>query len=95
MTVHVGLLLLTLEIPSAMSLKDKRRVLKSLIDRARRELQVSIAEVGFQNHLRSATIAIAFVGNSQAVIERARAKAELLLSDDPRVNTLEISWEWL
>ncbi len=95
MTVHVGLLLLTIEIPSAMSLKDKRRVLRSLMERARRELRVSIAEVGFQNSLRSATLALAFVGNSRAVIEKARAEAELLLSDDPRVSTLEVSWEWL
>lgn len=95
MTVHVGLLLVTLEIPSAMTLKDKRRVLKSLIERTRKEILVSIAEVGFQNNIRSATLAVAFVGNSRAVIERARVSAEALLVDDPRVTPVEISWEWL
>ncbi len=88
-------MLLTFEIASAMSLKDKRRVMKGLLERARRELRVSIAEVGFQNRMRSATIAVTFVGSARAAIDRARSRAERLLTSDPRANAVEITWEWL
>lgn len=50
------------------SLKDKRAVLRSILDRARARFNISIAEVGAQDSWRRSVIAIAVV-NSQA--ERA------------------------
>ena len=95
MAVHTGLLRITLEFEGANSLKEKRRVIKSLIDRARRQLRVSIAEVGFQNRIRSSEVAIAFVGSNRYGIMRARSRAENLFCSDPRADPIEISWEWL
>lgn len=59
----VGLCTLELYIGEADSLKDKRRVLKSILDRVRSRFNVSIAEVGQQDLWQRATIAFACVSN--------------------------------
>ena len=48
-------------IPQATSLKDKRQVRRSLIEKARNKFNVSIAEVGNQDILQTLTIGIAVV----------------------------------
>ncbi|MDR2182696.1 MAG: DUF503 domain-containing protein, partial [Clostridiales bacterium] len=40
---------LTFHIPHAASLKDKRQVCRSLVDRARRRFNAAVAEVGAQD----------------------------------------------
>lgn len=95
MAIQVGLLVITLDIRDAVNLKDKRRILRRMIDRVRNEMRVSIAEVGLQNRIRSSTIAATFVGTSRASLESARRAAEDIILADPRVDPIEVSWEWL
>ena len=52
---------LTFHIPHAASLKDKRQVCRSLIDRARHRFNASIAEIGTQDVHQALTIGIAVV----------------------------------
>lgn len=52
-----------LRIDGSYSLKHKRQVLRSLLDRARRGYQVSIAEVGDQDLWNVATIGAGCVSN--------------------------------
>lgn len=59
----VGLCTLELYIGEADSLKEKRRVLKSVLERVRSRFNVSIAEVGQQDLWQRATIAFACVSN--------------------------------
>lgn len=51
-------------IPQSESLKDKRRVVKSLKDRLHREHMISIAEVGALDMLNTAMLGVALVSNS-------------------------------
>ncbi len=95
MAVHVGLLTITLSFDESFSLKDKRRVLKSLIERARNELHVSIAEVAFQNRIRTGEVAASFVGANRGEIERARERTERIFASDPRCRVSGCVWEWL
>lgn len=60
MTV-IGLVTIDLQIPASTSLKDKRRVLKSVIKRVGDTFNVSIAEVDHQDHWQLATLAVACV----------------------------------
>lgn len=69
----VGTLELHLRIEGSFSLKDKRRVLRSLMDRVRREFQVSVAEVGDQDLWNVATVGVACVSNNQAHSESVLA----------------------
>ncbi|MGI8923775.1 MAG: DUF503 domain-containing protein [Fimbriimonadales bacterium] len=95
MAVHVGLLTLVLRIEGADSLKDKRHVIKGLLERARRDLHLSIAEVGFQNQTRLAEVAAAFAGSNRRTIERAKESAIAFLESDPRAIFDGCTWEWL
>lgn len=57
---------LTFYIPHATSLKDKRQVCRSLIDKARRRFNASVAEVDTQDAHRTLTIGIAVVSGDAA-----------------------------
>ena len=62
----IGVLSLRLKIGYAQSLKDKRRVIKSLIARAKNQVNVSISEVGDLDSWHYATIGAAIVTNEAA-----------------------------
>ena len=72
--MHVGILQLELLVPQADSLKDKRRVIKSLKDRIANTHNVSIAEVGALDEHRRAIIGIAMVANEKRFVESALSK---------------------
>jgi uncharacterized protein YlxP (DUF503 family) len=57
----IGLLTLDLIIPGARSLKDKRRVVKSLKDRIRNRFNSSVSEVDFLDEWRRARLAVCVV----------------------------------
>ena len=61
--MFVGVLQLELSIPGAYSLKEKRHVLKGLLERLRRDFAVSAAEVDRQDVWNSAIVGFAFVSN--------------------------------
>lgn len=59
----VGILQFELIIHDPESLKDKRRVVRSVKDRLHREHQVSVAEVACQERLDLAVLGVALVGS--------------------------------
>ena len=72
--MHVGILQVEISIPDAMSLKDKRQVVKSLKDRIAHGHNVSIAEVGALDEHRRSILGIAMVANDRAYVEGALSK---------------------
>lgn len=60
----IGLAVFELRIAGAFSLKDKRRVLSSLLNRLRSRFNISVAEIGNQDVKQHATVAISVVANS-------------------------------
>lgn len=67
--MHVGVMRLVIEIPGARSLKDKRQVVRSFVERVRARLRVSIAEVGGHEKLQLATFGVAVVSGDARVCE--------------------------
>ena len=59
----IGICTLALDIPHSKSLKDKRRVVKSITSKVRNQFNVSIAEVDAHDLWQSAVIGIACVSN--------------------------------
>jgi uncharacterized protein YlxP (DUF503 family) len=59
----VGTLELHLRLDGCYSLKDKRQVLRSFLDRLRRDFQVAVAEVGDHDLWNVATVGVACVSN--------------------------------
>jgi len=70
----IGVLQLELSIDDAMSLKDKRRVIKSIKDRIAARHNVSIAEVGALDEHRRSVVAVAMVANDARYVEGALSK---------------------
>lgn len=72
--VLIGVLQFELLIRGAESLKDKRRVVRSVKDRLHREHQASVAEVAFLDRPQVAGLALAVVGREgrhvQSVLDR-------------------------
>ena len=62
MATKVGLLHLDLLIGDAMSLKDKRRVIKAFKDRIAHARNISVAEVDHLQSMRRSVLAVAMVG---------------------------------
>jgi hypothetical protein len=62
--MHVGVLRVRLHVPQAGSLKEKRQVVKSILDRARSRWQVAAAEVEEQDVHRVAVLGFACVSGS-------------------------------
>jgi uncharacterized protein YlxP (DUF503 family) len=58
----IGILQFELLIPEPESIKDKRRVVRSIKDRLHQEHQVSVAEVAEQDNLARAELGLACVG---------------------------------
>ncbi|MCC6230267.1 MAG: DUF503 domain-containing protein [Phycisphaerales bacterium] len=59
----IGILQFELLVHGSESLKDKRRVVRSVKDRLHREHQVSVAEIATQDSLNVATLGLALVGS--------------------------------
>lgn len=57
----IGLLEISLQIPGARSLKDKRRVVKSLVERMRNRFNCSVAEVDLHDVWQNAKLAVCVV----------------------------------
>ena len=74
--MHVALLQVRLHVPDASSLKEKRQVVKSILDRARHRFQVAAAETDEQDVHRIAVLGFAAVSGSES---HAREKMTKLL----------------
>jgi len=61
---------LTFHIPHAASLKDKRQVRRSLVDKTRQRFNVSIAEVDTQDVHQTLTIGAAVISGDAALAQR-------------------------
>lgn len=73
--MFVGVLQVELSIPGAYSLKDKRHVIKGLLDKLRRDFAVTAAEVERQDVWNSAIVGVAFVSNDARHAESHLQKA--------------------
>jgi len=91
----VGVLQLELSIGDAMSLKDKRRVIKSLKDRIAHGHNVSIAEVGALDAHRRSIIEIAMVANDRAYVEGGLSKLVDFVRMVPSVDLVDYQIELL
>ena len=70
----IGILQVEIVIDGAQSLKDKRRVVRSLKDRLHREHQVSVAEVGSQDEHRVAVLGITMASSDVKHCQRVLDK---------------------
>ena len=70
----IGTLRLKLAVFESLSLKDKRRVIKSLKERLSNRFNVSVAEVGSLDSRQQAELGVAMVANDRTFVTSALDK---------------------
>ena len=93
MSMQVGLLQLRILVPDAMSLKDKRRAVKSLKDRIGNKFNVSVAEIGLLDSRRHCELGIAMVSNDSNFAESCLSKIVELVRSTVKVDLIDYSIE--
>lgn len=88
--MFIGALRIELYMPQCRTLKEKRQVVKSIIDRTRNRFNVAVAEVDKQDLWQVCSLGICCVSNSESAVRevldkvdrsvRASGKAEVLES---------------
>jgi uncharacterized protein YlxP (DUF503 family) len=95
MTMHVATCIIKLDLAGAYSLKEKRRVVKSLLSRLPRQFNVAVAEVDCHDIWQTAVIGLVTVGNDAAylhgLLEKSVAWIEKTRPDAP-VDAYEIEF---
>lgn len=88
--MNVGICKLRIYIPESRSLKDKRRILQSLLTRMKKQFNISIAEIDDQDVWRIATIGISCVSNhTYRVDEVFESIISIILRDYPTIEIIE------
>ena len=72
--MFVGVLRLTLHLPDPGSLKSKRHLLRSALDRVKAKFNVAIAEVGDNDLWQRSVVGVAAVGNDHAFVNETLDK---------------------
>lgn len=83
----VGTLEIAVRLEGCRSLKDKRQIIRSLIDRLRRDFHASTAEVADHDLWGNATLGVAVVGTDAQVIESVLQKIADVIETDPRITS--------
>ncbi|MFZ2956119.1 MAG: DUF503 domain-containing protein [Candidatus Ozemobacteraceae bacterium] len=93
MVVAVGTF--ELHFPEVHSLKEKRQVLRCLLDRVKAKFNVSIAEVEHNDLWQRGTIGVAIVGNDRTLLESIGQKIEEILESHDQARMTERLWEFV
>ncbi len=68
--MHIGIVEMTWRLNGCQSLKDKRQVVRSLVDRLRHQFNASVAEVAHQDEHQLAGVGLAMVNSDRRLVER-------------------------
>jgi len=91
----VGCLRIELFISDGLTLKDKRRVVKSLLGRLQTRFNVSAAEVDKLDDKRHAVLGAAYVSNSQAQADRVLNAVLRFIEAEPRASVVACETDYL
>ena len=73
----------TLHVPASTSLKDKRRVLRPVVDGLKSRFHCAAAEVDGQDTWQRAGLGVALVGNDAVVLRTALQNIERFVASHP------------
>jgi uncharacterized protein YlxP (DUF503 family) len=85
----VGSLRVRLLVRESRSLKDKRQVVRGIMDRLRNRFNVSVAEVEAQDHRQLAVLGLAMVSNEASHVRTAFDRVVAVLRGHPVAELLD------
>lgn len=81
--MFVGVTVCELHLPGVRSLKEKRKVIKSLVERIHHRYRVSVAETAYHDLHQRAEISIAVVGNGYGEVENLLESLRRVFDAEP------------
>ena len=93
--MHVLLIQLSLKIPYAHSLKDKRRQIKSLKDRLSRRFNASVAEIDALDNWQQAVMGVCMISNDKSYLDKQYSLIETLVLEYTELELINVTREWL
>jgi uncharacterized protein len=91
----VAALTIELHLPAVHSLKEKRAVLKPILEGAHRRYRVAAAELDHQDSWQRSTIGFAAVASTESHVEEVLAAVERFVWSFPEVDVLAVDRSWL
>lgn len=95
MAVHVLTLVVDLHLPACRSLKDKRAVVRSMVDGARRRYEVAGSETDCQDQWQRAELAFVGVAGSSGHVTRVIDALERFVWSFPEAEVVGSARHWL
>ena len=93
--MHVAALSVDLHLPSSHSLKDKRSVVRPILDGCRQRYGVAAAEVAWQDRWQRAGLGIAAVSSTVAQVTSVLDAVERFVWSFPEVEVTDCRREWM
>ena len=91
--MRIGSLTVSLSISDARSLKDKRRVLRSLKDRLFNNFNIAVAEVGSNDKWQIGELGIVTVANDGKFVNSVLEKVKNFIASHPAVRIIDSELE--
>lgn len=86
--VRVAVCIMEIHIPGAVSLKEKRQVIQSLVKRLRNRFNISISEVGCRDLWQRAELGVAAVCGNSAIADRVMEQLVTAVEQERRINII-------
>lgn len=93
--MHVILIKLSLQIPYAHSLKDKRSQIKSLKDRLSSRFNASVAEIDALDNWQQAVIGVCMISTDRSYLDKQYSLVETLVLEYTELELINMTREWL
>jgi len=93
--MHVGAVAMDLKLPGCRSLKEKRAVVRPMVDGARRRFGVSAAEVDHHDRWQRTVIGFAVVASTPSHAEELLDRTERFVWSHPEVEVISAVRDWL
>lgn len=89
----VGVLTIFAQLHGPVSLKDKRRIIKSVLAKAQNRFNISAAEVDFQDEWHRAALGFACVSNETGHADSMLGAVLRFLESDPEMEIYDVATE--
>ena len=93
--MHCAALEVELHIGASGSLKEKRAVVRHIVETARRRFGVSASEIAHHDRWQRAGIGFAFVAPSAGRVEEVLDQVERFVWSHPEVSVLSVDRRWI
>lgn len=93
--MHILLIKLTLQIPDAHSLKDKRRQIKSLKDKLSSRFNASVAEIDALDNWQQAVMGVCMISNDRTYLQKQYSLVEAMVLEYTELELINVTREWL